>query len=61
MKKDNNKEEYKEFKTLVNMTASQPEKWLKTDESKHTGQDSGGGEAIGQKSGKHIIKILQKK
>ena len=52
---------YDEFKKLVNMTASQLEKWLETDESKHTGQDSGDGEAIGHKSGKQIIDILHKK
>lgn len=52
---------YDEFKKLVNMTVSQLEKWLETDESKHTGQDSGDGEAIGHKSGKQIIAILGKK
>ena len=65
--KDSNKEVqehqdiYDEFKKLVNMTASQLEKWLQTDESKHTGQDSGDGEAIGHKSGKDIVDILHKK
>ncbi|MBE7174092.1 MAG: DUF3140 domain-containing protein [Williamsia sp.] len=52
---------HEEFKKLVNMTASQLEKWLETDESKHTGQDSGDGEAIGHKSGKYIVDILRKK
>jgi len=42
---------YKNFKSLVNMSASQLEKWLKT----------GDGESIGHKSGKKIIKILRKK
>ena len=54
-------EVYKEFKELVNMSASELEKWLKTDESTHTGQDSGDGEAIGHKSGKQIIDILHRK
>lgn len=61
MEKDDNEEVYKNFKKLVNMTALQLEKWLLTDESKNTGQDSGDGEAIGHKSSKHIIKILKKK
>ena len=52
---------YKEFKSLVNMSAGELEKWLETDESKHTGQDSGDGEAIGHKSGKMIVEILRKK
>ncbi len=54
-------EAYKNFKKLVNMTPSQLEKWLKTEESKNTGWDSGDGEAIGHKSGKKIIDILRKK
>ncbi|TSJ34900.1 DUF3140 domain-containing protein, partial [Mucilaginibacter corticis] len=37
------------------------EKWLKTEESKSVGWDSGDGESIGHKSGEHIIKILNKK
>ncbi len=52
---------YKEFKSLVNMTAGTLEKWLVTKESKNTGWDSGDGEAIGHKSGKSIVAILQKK
>lgn len=63
--KNENSEEhdqtYKEFKKLVNMTASELEKWLKTEESKNTGLDSGDGEAIGHKSGKSIVDILNKK
>ena len=43
------------------MTAAALEKWLKTDESKAVGWDSGDGESIGHKSGERIIKILQKK
>jgi len=43
------------------MTASALEKWLKTEESKSVGWDSGDGESIGHKSGEHIIKILHKK
>ena len=52
---------YAEFKKDVNMTASELERWLKTEESKSVGQDSGDGESIGHKSGEHIIRILHKK
>ena len=54
-------EAYKNFKSMVNMSASQLEKWLKTEESKNTGWDSGDGESIGHKSGEKIIKMLGKK
>jgi Protein of unknown function (DUF3140) len=50
----------KEFMQLVNMTAPALEKWLKTDESKSVGWDSGDDESIGHKSGEHIVKILNK-
>lgn len=52
---------YAQFKADVNMTASELEKWLKTEESNSVGQDSGDGQSIGHKSGEHIIRILQKK
>jgi hypothetical protein len=52
---------YADFKKQVNMTASELEKWLDTDESKSVGQDSGDGTSIGRKSGEQIITILRKK
>ncbi|CAM3760472.1 DUF3140 domain-containing protein [Mucilaginibacter galii] len=59
---DNEKKEiYNDFKELVNMPASAIEKWLKTDESKKVGWDSGDGESVGHKSGEKIISILRKK
>jgi hypothetical protein len=59
---DEEKEEiFKKFKDLVNMSAAVLKKWLLTDESKTTGQDSGDGESIGHKSGKKIIDILSSK
>ncbi|MBL4676783.1 MAG: DUF3140 domain-containing protein [Mucilaginibacter sp.] len=61
MEKQEQETIYKEFKQVVNMTASALEKWLKTDESKKVGWDSGDGESVGHKSGEHIIRILQKK
>jgi len=59
---DNEKKEiYTDFKELVNMSASTLEKWLKTEESKNVGWDSGDGESVGHKSGEKIISILHKK
>jgi DNA topoisomerase VI subunit B len=53
---------YAEFKDAVNMSASELEKWLKTDESKQVGQKSGeGAESVGHDSGRKIIKILHTK
>ena len=52
---------YTQFKHDVNMTAAELEKWLKTDESKSVGLDSGDGASIGHHSGEHIIDILHKK
>ena len=49
------------FKKDVNMTAAELEKWLKTDESKSVGQDSGDGSSIGHHSGEKIVHILRKK
>jgi hypothetical protein len=52
----------KEFEAAVNMTASELEKWLATDESKSVGQKSGGGgESTGHESGRHIVNILKAK
>ena len=52
---------YESFRQHVNMTASELAAWLKTDESKSVGQDSGDGESIGHHSGEHIVRILHKK
>lgn len=60
IKEKDQEQAYTNFKELVNMSVSQLEKWLQTDESKNTGLDRDG-EAIGHKSGKKIIQILQKK
>ena len=51
-----------EFRDAVTMTASELRHWLDTDESKSVGQKpSGGGESTGHESGRHIIRILDKK
>jgi len=53
---------YTDFRDAVNMTASELEKWLKTDESQEVGQKSAdGGESVGHDSGRKIITILHKK
>jgi hypothetical protein len=52
----------KEFDDAVNMTASELEEWLGTDDSKSVGQKpGGGGESTGHESGRHIVKILKAK
>ena len=54
----------KEFGEAVNMTASEIEKWLKTDESKKVGfkgADGSRSESVGHASGRKIVKILGKK
>ena len=51
---------YATFKHDVNMSAAELEKWLKTDESKSVGQDSGDGSSIGHHSGERIVEILRK-
>ena len=48
---------YKDFADNVNMTGSELEAWLETDESKAAG-DSDSGESTGHKSGRRILEIL---
>ena len=50
-----------DFDDAVNMTASELKKWLDTDESKDVGQKKDGGESTGHESGRHIVRILEKK
>jgi hypothetical protein len=48
-----------DWKGAVNMTAHEIEEWLDTDESKEVGQKSeSGGESVGHRSGRRIVKIL---
>ncbi|UUR09228.1 DUF3140 domain-containing protein [Sphingomonas glaciei] len=55
----------KEFNDAVNMTPSELEKWLDTDESKEVGwkgeDGKGRGESVGHKSGKRIVDLLRTK
>ena len=55
-----NDDTYAEFSDAVNMTASELEKWLGTEESKAVGQKpSGGGESVGHDSGRRIVALLR--
>ena len=55
-------ETFRDFKAELNMTASELEKWLTTEESRAVGQKSGdGAESTGHESGRLIIDILHKK
>lgn len=50
-----------EFNDYVNVTASELDKWLKSDESSNAGwhKDGGDGESVGQGSGHKIVEILK--
>jgi Protein of unknown function (DUF3140) len=51
----------KDFDEAVNMSASELEEWLQSDESQSVGQKSGGsGESTGHESGRRIVEILRK-
>ena len=51
----------REFADAVNMTASELERWLETDESQSVGQKDGDGESTGHASGRRIVELLHKK
>jgi hypothetical protein len=48
-----------EFHEAVNMTPSELESWLGTDESKAVGQKADGGESVGHGSGRRIVALLR--
>jgi hypothetical protein len=50
-----------EFDDVVNMTPSELERWLETDESKEVGWKDGGGESVGHASGRRIVEIKRTK
>lgn len=52
---------WRDFKSVVNMTPAELEKWLSSEDSKSVGQKSGGGESTGHASGRRIVKILKTK
>ncbi len=50
----------RDFADAVNMTATELEKWLDTDESRSVGQKSdGSGESTGHESGRRIVDLLR--
>lgn len=53
-------ETLQDFRDAVNMSASEIKQWLKTEESNSVGQKDKKGKIKGRKSGKKIIKILNK-
>ncbi|WP_078888363.1 DUF3140 domain-containing protein [Streptomyces sclerotialus] len=50
---------WRDFKDAVNMSPSELDKWLRTDESKDAGRHKGGGESVGHESGRKIVGILR--
>ncbi len=59
---DEREEIIADFKDAVNMTASQIDDWLATDDSKAVGQkEDGAGESTGHAMGRDIVRILAKK
>jgi hypothetical protein len=51
----------REFREAVNLTASEIESWLKTEESKKVGSKYGDAkESVGHASGRRIVQILRK-
>ena len=54
-------EVWDDWKDAVNMTASEIERFLDTDESKRVGDKGSGGESTGHRSGRRIVEILRSK
>ena len=52
-------EVWDDWQASVNMTAGELEGWLETEESTSVGQQDGGGEATGHRSGRRIVEILR--
>jgi hypothetical protein len=47
----------KDFREAVNMSPSELQRWLDTDESKSVGDSGDGGESTGHVSGRRIVEI----
>jgi ribosomal protein L11 len=56
-----NQSTWEEFRETINMTATELQKWLSTDESQQVGQKSGTKESTGHASRRHIVAILKAK
>jgi len=51
----------KDFRDAVNMSPTELERWLDTDESRSVGDTGGAGESTGHKSGRRILELKAKK
>ena len=58
---DDAKQTRDDFSNAVNMTPTELEDWLATDESQSVGQKDGGGESTGHASGRRIADLLRTK
>ena len=58
--KPKQQEIFEDFQEAVNMKAAEIKQWLKTEESNSVGQKDKKGKIKGRKSGKKIIKIINK-
>ncbi len=56
-----NDDTWREFRSTVNMTAKELEKWLTSDRSGAVGQKKGSKESTGHASGRRIVTILKTK
>jgi hypothetical protein len=52
-------EVWADWRDAVNMTATELEEFLETEESKSVGDKGSGGESTGHKSGRRIVQILR--
>ncbi|MET7456745.1 DUF3140 domain-containing protein [Streptomyces sp. NPDC005574] len=59
METDARHQTWEEFREVVNMTPSQLDDWLGTEESRDAGQHDGGSESTGHASGRRIADILR--
>lgn len=51
---------WNDWKSAVNMTAKELERWLDTEKSQSVGQRRDGGESTGHESGRRIVTLLGK-
>ncbi len=56
----NQEEVWKEFQEKQNMTSSELESWLDTEESKNAGKEMDNGETVGHSAGRSILNIREK-
>lgn len=60
--KQTDKETVEDFKKAVNLTATELDDWLKTEQSRQVGQKaSQDSESTGHQSGRRIVELLRKK